>query len=233
MMDKVIGIDPDVRPGAHANRAFLRRVVRFLIDQGIDQFLDLGSGIPTVGNVHEIAQQANPAARVAYVDFDPVTVAHSQAILKHNPSATIIQSNVCQPERILGHAEVKRLIDFSRPAAILMLAILHYVSDNDQAQSILRTLRGALASGSYVALSHFTCDGAPPGVIERMAALATTSSNPARARTRAEVARLFEGVELVEPGLVYTPLWRPEEPDDVLLDQPERSLAFAGVGRKP
>ena len=117
------------------------------VAQGIDQFLDIGSGIPTAGNVHEVAQAANPAARIVYVDIDPAAIAHSRAMLKDNPNAIAIRADARQSDQILNHAEVKRLLDFSRPAAVLFLTLLHYIVDDDQARSVVRTLRDALAAG--------------------------------------------------------------------------------------
>lgn len=231
--ERVIQIYPDARLATHACRAFLRRVVRFLVGQGIDQFLDLGSGIPTVGNVHEVAQEANPAARIVYVDIDPVAVAHSKAMLKDNPNATAIQADVRWPEEILNHAEVKGLLDFSQPVALLLLLILHAIPNDEEAYSTVGTLRDALAPGSYMAISHGTRDNAPSGVIEQMERLSAATSTPSKYRSQVYVQQFFQGLELVEPGLVYLPLWRPEGPDDVFLDEPERTLAFGGVGRKP
>jgi len=231
--EKVIEIYPDSRLATQACRAFLRRVVNFLAEQGIDQFLDIGSGIPTVGNVHEVAQRANPAARVVYVDIDPVAVAHSKAILKDNPNATAIQADARQPERILGHPEVQQLLDFDRPVAVLLLLLLHAIPDDEEAYSLVRTLRDALVPGSYIAISHGTRDDAPPGVLDQLNKLTKATPTPTKDRSWAEILHFFEGLELVEPGLVRLPLWRPEGPDDIFLDQPERVLVFGGVGHKP
>lgn len=230
---KVLEIMPDARLGAHAARAFLRRVVNFLVkEKGVDQILDLGSGIPTVGNVHQVAQEANPAARVVYVDIDPVAVAHSLAMLKDNPNAIAIQADVRQPDTILNHPEVKGLLDFGRPMGVLFLLILHVVVDDQDAYEAVYTVRDALAPGSYIAISHGTPDGAPPGVIKLMEELGARSGNPARYRSWSEILRFFDGLELIEPGLVYFPLWHPEGPDDVFFDEPERTLGFGGVGYK-
>ena len=231
--DYALQIYPDSRLSAQACRAFLRRVVRFLAEQGIDQFVDVGSGIPTAGNVHEIAQQVNPDARVVYVDIDAIAVAHSQAMLKGNATALAIQADARQSDKILAHPEVRKLLDFERPAAILLLLVLHAVPDDDEACGIIRSFRDALAPGSYVAISHATRDDAPPGVLDQLGALTRGSPTPTIDRTLAEVKRFFEGLELVEPGVVRPPLWRPEGPDDVQLDRPERVLVWSGVGRKP
>jgi len=231
--EKVLEIYPDSRPVTHAARAFLRRVVRYLSDQGIDQFLDIGSGIPTVGNVHEMAQMANPDARVVYVDIDPVAVAHSKAILKDSPRAIAIRADAGQPERILDHPAVKDTLDFRRPIGVLFLAVLHFLADDEKAFHAVHTVRDAVTAGSYIAISHGTLDDAPPNVVEQITALYSGSVTSNRVRSRAEVLRFFEGLELVEPGLVHYPQWRPEEPDDLFIDCPERVLAWGGVGRKP
>ncbi len=227
---KVIEIYPDAPLGAQANRAFLRRVVRFLVEQGIDQFLDIGSGIPTAGNVHEVAQQINPAARVVYVDIAPVAVAHSEAILKDNSNATVIQADARRPDRILNHPEVKRLLDLSRPLAVLLLVILPFVPDDEEAYGVVRSLRDALAPGSYIAISHSTYENVPREIIEQTTKLYAEAAYPFKPRSRTQMQQFFAGLEWVEPGLVYAPRWWPEGPDDVFLDQPERSMLLAGVG---
>src|SRR5690349_12633055 len=157
----ITAVEPNARAIAQANRAFLGRSVRFLGQQGIDQFLDIGSGIPTQGNVHEVAQQANPDARVVYVDADPVAIAHSKAILAGNPNAAIVEGELRDPEKICGHETTRRLIDFSRPAGLLLVAVLHFIADAEDPWRIVATLRDALAPGSYLVLCHGTEEGKP------------------------------------------------------------------------
>jgi SAM-dependent methyltransferase len=229
---KITGLLPDMPLYMRTNRTFLRRIVRFLTDQGIDQFLDLGSGIPTVGNVHEIAQQANPSARVVYVDNEPVAVTHSSTILEDNPKATVIQADIRQPEVILGHPETQRLLDFNKPTAVLLLSVLLFVTD-EEAYRVVRSMREALVSGSYISISHPTDDDTPPDEGEQAKKLYAAMGTPVRVRSYNEVEKFFEGLELLEPGLVYVPLWRPEGPDDLFLKDPELSAYYAGVGRKP
>jgi len=231
--DRLIQINPDVRLAAHVNRAFLRRCVRFLAEQGIDQFLEIGSGLPTAGHVHQIAQEINPAACVVYVDIDPIAVAHSQAMLRGSSTATAIRADVRQPRQVLDHAEVKRLLDLSRPAAVLFCAILHLIPDDDEAYYVVSTLRDALAPGGYVAVSHPSCEDAPPGIIEGINKATATAPAAYQYRRHAQIRRFFDGIELVEPGLVLTPLWRPEGPDDLLVDEPQRAFCLAGIGYKP
>lgn len=234
--EQIIALGPQVPLIAHANRAFLRRAVNALIALGITQFLDIGSGIPTVGNVHEVAQAANPEARIVYVDIDPLAVTHSASILTGNANATVVQADARRPETILDHPEVRRLLDFSRPIAVLLVSFLHFVTDDDEASALVRGLRDALAPGSYIVISHSileSIEGMPQDVVEQGTAVYNRSSNPVRMRPRAQVARFFDGLELIEPGLVDMPLWRPEGPDDVYLDTPEKSAFVAGIGRKP
>jgi hypothetical protein len=230
---RITEVMPDMPLFMRANRAFLRRVVRFLTDQGIDQFLDLGSGIPTVGNVHEVAQWANPGARVVYADNEPVAVTHSRTILEDNPNATVIQADIREPEAILGHTETQRLLDFNKPIAVLLLSVLLFVTNDEEAYRIVRTVRDSLVPGSYIALSHPTDDETPPEQGEQTTRLYASIGTPVRVRSYNEVDGFFEGLELVEPGLVHVPLWRPEGPDDLFLKSPESAAYYAGVGRKP
>jgi SAM-dependent methyltransferase len=229
---KITGLLPDMPLYMRTNRTFLRRIVRFLTDQGIDQFLDLGSGIPTVGNVHEIAQQENPSARVVYVDNEPVAVTHSKTILEDNPKATVIQADIRQPDVILNHPETQRLLDFNKPTAVLLLSVLLFVTD-EEAYRVVRSMREALVSGSYISISHPTDDDTPPDEGEQAKKLYAAMGTPVRVRSYNEVEKFFEGLELLEPGLVYVPLWRPEGSDDLFLKDPELSAYYAGVGRKP
>ncbi len=216
-----------------ANRAFMRRAVQFLVGQGIERFLDIGSGIPTVGNVHQVAQRANPAAQVVYVDIDPVAVAHSAAILQNNPQAIIIQADARTPQEILGHPAVQALLAPGQPVALLLVFVLHFVVNDELAVSVVRTLRDALPPGSYVVISHGTVDCLSAAIRDQLLRLYTGTSQPVRPRSRAEIDTYFEGLELVDPGLVYVPDWRPEEDGDLLRDRPAHSIGFAGVARKP
>lgn len=230
--DYLSEINPDAPLVMWANRAFLRRAVNFLLAQGIDQFLDIGSGIPTVGNVHEIAQRTAPAARIVYVDNDPIAVRQSLAILGDQATVTALRADARQPEAILAHPTVQGLLDFRRPVALLLVALLHFVPDDDAANRIVRILCAALAPGSFLVLSHGTYEGVPDEIVERGERLYAGTANPFKVRTRAHISAFFEGLDLVPPGLVYTPLWRPEGPHDPFLDQPARSGVFAAVGRK-
>jgi hypothetical protein len=228
--ERVLAVAPDAPMAAQLNRAFLRRAVRHCVDAGIRQFLDIGSGIPTLGNVHEVAQQAAPDARVLYVDIDPVAVAHSRAILDGNDRATAINADLRDPKRILDDPELRAVLDLSQPVALLLVAVLHFVSDDDNPAGLLATLRAALAPGSYLVLSHATSEGRRVES-QRVVELYRNTANALHMRDRVDVAPLFAGFELVEPGLVWAPQWRPESPEDVE-DAPERSGIHVGVGRK-
>ena len=230
--DAAIAIYPDFGLVMRANRAFMRRAVHYLMEQGIRRFLDIGSGIPTVGNVHEVAQALDPAARVVYVDVDPVAVAHSAALLQDNPRATVIEADVRSPEQILDHPAVRDLLDAGEPVALLLGFVLHFVVNDEQALLAVRVLRDALPPASFVVISHGTLERVPAEIIPPLMKLYAGTSQPAKPRFRAEIEAYFAGLDLVEPGLVFVPEWRPEEHDDLLLDHPERALGFAGVGKK-
>jgi hypothetical protein len=226
-----VALDQNTRDAARANRAFLGRAVRFLAaEAGIRQFLDIGSGIPTQNNVHQVAQDAAPGTRVAYVDYDEIAVAHSRLILQDNPDATVIQADLRQPEEILADPSVQLLLDFTRPVGLLLLAVLHFLPDDDQVRDILATLRGALAPGSYLVISH-TCRDADPVLAQQREKVYTSRVDATlRMRTGKQIAGLFDGFSLVEPGLVWVPEWRPESPADVP-ESPQKYWVQGGVGR--
>lgn len=230
MSEKILSVVPHFRGAARANREFLFRAVRFMVDAGIRQFLDLGSGIPTVGNVHEIAQKIAPESRVMYVDIDPVAVAHSEQILTGNELAAAIQQDVRNPEAILDDQRTRSLLDFDLPIGLLMVAVLHYVPDADDPYAIVSRLRQALPPGSYLAMAHGTEDE-QPAETEEAQRLTKQTRTPLRLRSRAEIVPLFAGLELVDPGVVWAPLWRPDEPPAD--DHPERSVNYVGVGQVP
>ena len=221
---------PDAPLMAQANRAFMRRVVQHLVDSGVRQFLDIGSGIPTVGNVHEIAQRVAPDSRVVYVDVDPVAVAHSREILGGNPNATVVQDDLHSPAAILSHPEVTKLLDFSQPVAVMIVAVLHFVPSSDQPEEILRTLREALAPGSYLVLSQAS-DDSRSGTGERAEAerVYRRTDSPLWIRSRAELTAFFDGFELLDPGVVWVPQWRPETPESA--EEAEQAVFLGGVGR--
>jgi hypothetical protein len=225
-------IEPNMREEVRANRAFLGRAVRFMAGSGIRQFLDIGSGIPTEGNVHEIAQRAAPGSRVVYVDVDPVAVAHSRVILTGNEHAAIVEADLREPDKILVHPGVQSLIDFSRPVGLLVSAVLHFLSDEDDPWQIMATLRAAMAPGSYLLVCHVT-DADNPAVANAATKVYNRSvPSGIHFRSRAEIGQFFDGFELLEPGLVYMPQWRPDSPGDVPADL-SNFWGLVGVGLKP
>ncbi len=226
-----IAVEPNARAIARANRAFLGRAVRFLAaEAGIRQFLDVGSGIPTASNVHEVAQGVTPGARVVYADIDDVAVAHSKLILDDNPDATVIQADLREPARILADPETQLLLDFSRPVAVLLVAVLHFIGDADNPYQIVADLRDALAPGSYLVISH-GCSDSRPDFLSAFESVYKTKVPAAqgRARTGEEIARFFDGFTLIDPGLTWVSQWRPDDPEDVP-DQPEQYWFRGGVG---
>ena len=233
-LEALVDVYPDSLLGARANRAFLRRAVAFLAAQGIDRFLDVGSGLPTVGNVHEIAQRVNPAARVVYVDNDPVAVGYSRDILVKEPPphVAVVEADLREPATILAHRDVRRLLAGSRPAALILAAVLHFLPDDDEALRSVRALTAALPPGSYLAIAQGTVEGASPEMVAQFTRLYEKTTHPLGFRSRAQLARFFEGFALVEPGIIFTPAWRPDNAYDPFVDEPERAAGIAGVGRK-
>lgn len=220
---------PGVIAMGHANRAFVGRSVRWLVQQGIRQFLDVGSGIPTLGNVHEVAQSATPDAKVIYVDIDPVAVAHSQALLAGNPSADVIAADLRTPQAILDHPQVNALLDFGQPVAVLLNAVLHFVPESDDPPGILAALREPLVGGSYLTMTHGT-EVARTEEQEEVRALYRSTPTSLHLRTPEQLASLFTGMELVPPGIVEVAEWHPD-PDTQ--DDPKAPGILAIVGRKP
>ncbi|MDT0437294.1 SAM-dependent methyltransferase [Streptomyces sp. NPDC005840] len=224
-------IDPQVRTLARANRAFLRRAVSFLVRSGVRQFIDLGSGIPTQGNVHEVAQSLDPACRVLYVDNDPVAVAHSASLLADNPRADVLDGDIRSPADILAAPRLRALIDLDEPVAVLMITILHFVTEEERPADVVAAFRDALPAGGWLALSHAT-DEDRPDTAEAVGRLyRARATSPVTARSRAAILGLFDGFDLTGPGLVHVPLWRPD-PQDEAPGDPSAYWVYAGVGRK-
>jgi hypothetical protein len=221
---------PDAAVQAQANRAFLHRAVRFLVDAGVRQFLDLGSGIPTLGNVHEIAQEAAPEAAVVYVDIDPIAVAHSRHILTANRRAGVVHEDLRRPHRVLADPEVRRVLDLSKPVAVLAVAVLHAIGDEDDPVGTLGRYGEAAVPGSYLVIAHGVASRGEES--KRLVEILKRTATPVTARAAPEIEAMFDGFDLIEPGLVWAPLWRPESPDEVP-DRPELSGNLVGVGRKP
>ncbi|MEU4239607.1 SAM-dependent methyltransferase [Actinoplanes sp. NPDC026619] len=223
---------PTALIAARENRDFLRRSVRFLASQGVQQFLDIGTGLPVPDNTHEIAQRIDPTARVLYADNDPIVMTHSRALTIGSPEGRTgyVEADVRAPEVILGHPELKAVLDLSEPVALLLVAVLHFVHDDDEATRVVGELLAALPPGSYLVASNLTLDYAPPAQVAKHEELLASGRTDARARNRAEFGRFFEGLELVDPGIVAVSDWRPaaeERPSaqDVAI--------YGAVGRLP
>ena len=201
---------PEIRDMARVNRAFLGRAVRFLADEaGIRQFLDVGTGIPTAGNVHEVAGQVAPEARVVYVDNDPIVNVHANALLTGVGTTGIVLADLRDPKAILSHPTTRRLIDFGEPVALLLVAVLHFIKDDEHPAELVATLRDALPPGSYLALSHATGDFRSAAAADAVTVY-NQATSPVTLRSHNQIAALFSGFDLVEPGLVQLPLWRPD-----------------------
>ncbi len=228
--DRLIEQLPDISSLAKANRAFMQRAVRHLTAEcGVRQFIDVGTGIPAAGNVHEIAHPIAPDARIVYVDHDAVTLAHAEALLSHHDANAIsIDADMRHPEQILRHRRVRELIDFTEPVAVLFVAILHFATDADDPARIVATMRDALPSGSYVVISHLAHNENNREQVEHAQAVYDRASSPLVARDHEQITALFDGFELISPGVVDVSRWRPET--DVETTALE---GFAGVGRLP
>jgi len=214
-----------------ANRQFLRAAVRFVAEQGIRQFIDLGAGLPSQGSTHEVARLIQPDARVVYVDSDPVVLAHARALLAGNDAGlTVIAEDIRDTGKILDHPNTKRLIDFSQPAAVLFLAVLHGIPDADDPAGIVADFVRRLAPGSYVILSHLTREGHPADIVAKKEEIWAKSATPMAYRRRDEILRYFDGLDLVEPGLTTVTRWR-EASLDAELDA-AGGWTLGGVGRK-
>jgi hypothetical protein len=228
--ERVLAAAPEVRRLARENRAFLRRAVRFLAGEaGVRQFLDIGAGLPTQGNVHEVAQEVNPGARVVYVDNDPIVRAHAAALLPSDGSTAIIEADMREPETILRHPHLHRVIDLDEPVAVLFVAVLPFLTDEEDPYGIVGTFRDAVRPGSYLTISHgIMPDRSAEGAKAAADVYNTTATSPAVFRSREEILRFFDGHDLVEPGLVHLPGWRPEGE----VEDPEEVWILGGVGRR-
>lgn len=231
LAQKLMSLTPGGAEVPRFNRAILGRAVRYMARHGITQFLDLGAGLPTAQNTHEVAQAEVPDARVVYVDNDPIVLVHGRALLADNHSTAVVSADVRSPEAVLGDPEVQALIDLDRPVGLMMVGILHHLNDSDDPHGLVARYLDATAAGSYLFVTHFIDGGAETAAHEKVM---LTDLGSGRFRTFEEVTGFFDGTELVEPGVVYNPLWRPDSPADV----PD-PLTFAakliggGLGRKP
>ncbi|WP_243717027.1 SAM-dependent methyltransferase [Actinomadura sp. KC345] len=222
-------VAPEIRAIARENRAFLERAVRHLVRSGVRQFLDIGAGLPTQRNVHETAQEIAPDTRVVYVDNDPIVLVHARALLSAYGlgRTAVVQADVREPEAIVADEQVNALIDFEQPLAVMLVSVLQFVPDREP-HEIVATLRDAMPQGGYLVLSHPTQDFRGDQA-NQVASTYNRAKAPAVARRKAEIERIFEGFELLEPGIVQTPLWRPE--GEVTSDL-DLIWMYGAVGRK-
>ncbi len=229
--DRIEELLPDIARQAREDRLFLGRVVRYLAGEaGVRQFLDIGTGLPTADNTHQVAQRMAPEAKVVYVDNDPLVLAHARALLTSSPEGVTdyIHADLGDPGAVLAGAA--QTLDFSQPVAITMLGVLWHVLEDDQAYAIVSRLTGALAPGSYLAVNHPTLEVTGEKMATAIEYWNQYGTPPGRYRTPAEITRLFDGLELAEPGLVSITRWRPEPGSS---GEPEEIDQFGAVGRKP
>jgi hypothetical protein len=245
---KVLSRFPLLRPIAKANRLFLHRAVRYLVRQGVRQFVDIGSGVPTMGPTHVVADELAPDSRVVYIDNEPVAVAHSEMLLEQHGDPkrhAAINADLRYPDELWRRVSSTGVIDFDQPVALLLIAVLHVHQADQRGEDLggssLARFRELLGSGSYLAISHITTEGVPDAQVANLADLKrlydTSSSSNAIWRDHAEIRELFGDFEIVEPGLTWTPVWHPEETSSIApvisFNSPNESVILAGVGRKP
>ncbi|MER6830151.1 SAM-dependent methyltransferase [Streptosporangium sp. NPDC000563] len=235
--EQLVKLSPGTREGVRAHRAFLGRGVRHLAaDAKITQFLDIGTGIPTQGNTHEIAQQVNPAARVAYVDNDPIVLVHGRALLASSEEGmtTVIEADLRDPDRILSHPEITEVIDFTRPVALILAGVLHFITEEERPHELVERYKAAVPSGSQLLLSHVTLDFAPKGPEEQFTKPFDKGAAPMVPRSHAQVTEFFQGWTMAAPGLVEVVTWRPDE-DEYQEPIPGggHAWAYGGLAVKP
>ncbi|MGN9839867.1 SAM-dependent methyltransferase [Nonomuraea sp. H19] len=236
LAELVLSVLPETRDGTRENRALIGRVVRYLCEQGITQFLDLGSGLPAQENVHEVAHRHNPEARVVYVDNDPVVAAHGRAMLADPNRVAMVLGDARRPEEILNDPDVRNLLDFDRPIAVLMMFLLHLIPDEDDPQGFVAAYREAMAPGSYLAITHVGSDHHSE-LTARVSEFYQRANMPFRPRPGKEIAAFFGDFELIPPGLangmaqeLVWPFADPNQP--IFLDEEMARMGYAGIGRK-
>lgn len=229
---------PELTDAAWANRGFHQRAARWMAaEHGISQFIDLGSGLPTQGNTHEAVSELAPDARVVYVDHDPMVLAHAKSLLTGTRATTVIQADLRDPDAVLGLPELLALIDLAQPTGLLMTAVLHFVADTSDPRGLVARYMGALAPGSYLALSHATADRLPPRAVQAMYDAYEKSTEQIHLRSKAGIERLFDGLELVvpfegaEPGVTFVGKWGAEDP--CAADTDGSRVLYCAVARRP
>ena len=235
--EQILAAAPEIRDAAFSNRGFHQRAATWIAKQGVRQFIDIGSGLPTVGNTHEVVQSVQPAAHVVYVDNDPMVELHSKALLDSGGMISVICADLREPASILEHPSLASLIDFSRPTGLLMTGVMMFVPDAADPWALVRTFRDVLAPGSFLSLSHLTDDYKPPAAAEGFRRVFDTATEHMYFRSRAKVERFFEGLQLVrpyvgaEPEVTFTGLWGAEDED--MADSDGSRWLYCGVAKKP
>jgi len=227
--EQVIAAFPEAATSAVLHRQVLERAIRYLHARGIDQFLDVGSGLPTARNTHEIAQELNPRALVAYVDNDPIVLTHGRAQLAGDAATTVVTADLRQPDTIVGNPAITAFLDFSRPIGLVLNGVVHHLNDDEDPHGVVTKLTSALASGSYLQLTHFSTAAPAAAKLERVLMKAIGSG---RMRSADEIAAFFDGLDLVDPGIVFLPEWRPDGPVGYPLDVGGQ-LILGAMARKP
>ena len=226
---ELLRLVPDAVMAAYQNRNFVRRAVQFLAGPaGIRQFIDVGTGLPTQCNVHEIAQRITPDAHVLYVDHDPMVISRARELLAGSASAAVVNHDLRDPDGIVHHPALTTLIDLDRPVAILLASVLHFIDDAENPHAIVRVLQETMAPGSYLAVSHATGDWLPPEVTRRVRELYRIAAASFAPRTHEQIASFLDGLEIIPPGLVNGSAWRAGS----MAVEPRRTLFYAGLGRK-
>ncbi|HUY45110.1 MAG TPA: SAM-dependent methyltransferase [Streptosporangiaceae bacterium] len=226
---ELLRLVPGAVMAAYQNRNFLQRAVQLLASQaGVRQFIDIGMGLPTHGNVHEFARRAAPHARVLYVDYDPAVISRAQAVLAGSRGVAAINRDLRDPDGIIGHPALRALINFDEPVAVLLTAVLHFIKDDEDPHAIVNAYKDAIVPGSYLTLSHFTGDGLSPEATHRVRELYQNATAPVVPRTHAEITRFLDGLEILPPGLVNGSAWRA----GYMAAEPRRTIFYAGVARK-
>ncbi len=229
VIEEAMKVSPAAVGSGRVNRDLLIRGVRHLAKQGIDQFLDLGSGLPSAQNTHEVAQAVNPDARVVYVDNDPIVLAHGHALLARNRNTRVVMADLLDVEGVLGHPGVTGFLDFSRPIGLVLLAVIHHVRDDEDPVGVVNAYKERLAPGSHLFISHF-CSSFPEA--RAMEDILLKALGRGQLRTIEQISGFFDGFELLDPGVVPLPLWRPDAPVSEPLDHSGLMMA-GGMGRKP
>jgi hypothetical protein len=235
--ERILSVVPEIQDCAWSNRGFHQRAAKWIAERGVRQFIDIGSGLPTVGNTHEVVQKVNPGARVVYVDNDPMVAEQGGRLLADDRSTRVICADLREPEAILGNPDLNELIDFREPAGLLLTAVMMFVSDRADPWGLAGKYVSAIAPGSFLALSHLTDDYKPPVTTERFRAVFDQATEQLHFRSKDEIARFFDGLELVppyegaQPAICYTGVWGAEDP--VLADSEGARWLYCGVARKP